>query len=166
MGREDVRIREARPEEADLLTDLAYRSKRFWGYDEETLDDWAGPLTISPEFLEANPTWVAEDEEEGRILGFCALLFDGTEGRWELDHMWVDPDAIGTGVGGMLFLHACEAAENLGAKRLWILSDPGAEGFYLHMGAERIGDWPTVVGGEPRVLPVLEIRLQPDGAED
>jgi GNAT superfamily N-acetyltransferase len=165
MVREDVRIREARPEEAELLSDLAYRSKSYWGYDEETLDDWAGPLTVTPEYLEENPTFLAEDEEE-RILGFCSLLHDKGENRWELDHMWVDPEAIGTGLGAQLFLHACEAAENLGAEKLWILSDPGAEGFYLHMGAERIGGWPTTVGGEPRILPVLEISLQADGTGD
>ena len=50
---------------------VAYRSKGYWGYNPETLDQWAGPLTITEEYLEANPTFVAyAADDEDRILGF------------------------------------------------------------------------------------------------
>ena len=54
--------------------------------------------------------------------------------------MWVLPEEIGTGLGGKLFLHACEIAETMGAEELNILSDPNSEEFYIHMGAERAGE--------------------------
>ena len=160
-----IHIREARSGEAEDLSDVAYRSKGYWGYNPETLDQWAGPLTITEEYLEANPTFVAyEEDDEERILGFCALLCD--QGRWELDHMWVIPEAIGRGIGARLFLRACEEAELLGASSLWILSDPSAEGFYKHMGAVRIDQQTTVVDGTERILPILSIRLTTEGPQD
>lgn len=153
---DDVAIRQARPEEADVLTDIAYKSKAYWGYDINSLDQWAGPLTVSAEYIEKNPTFAACGED-GEILGFCSILYD--EGQFELDHMWVAPSAIGMGIGGKLFLYACEEAEILGASSLWILSDPMAEGFYKHMGAVRIGQKSTIVDGAEHQLPILSISL-------
>ena len=72
--------------------------------------------------------------------------------------MWVLPEEIGTGLGGKLFLHACEIAETMGAEELNILSDPNSEGFYVHMGAEHAGD--TECKEIPGwTQPVLHIKL-------
>ena len=79
-------------------------------------------------------------------------------GGWWLRHMWVLPEEIGTGLGGKLFLHACEIAETMGAEELNILSDPNSEEFYIHMGAERAGE--TECKEIPGwTQPVLRIKL-------
>ena len=69
------------------------------------------------------------------------------------------PEHIGTGVGGELFLHACEIAETVGADELNIIADPNVEEFYLHMGAEKVGEKTQKNGGVDRKLPILLIRL-------
>jgi hypothetical protein len=56
-------------------------------------------------------------------------------------------------------------ARRRGATWVWILSDPFAEGFYLHMGAKRIGDWPTVVNGEERIIPVMAYYMAPPSGD-
>jgi hypothetical protein len=87
-----LRLRAARRDEARLLSELALRSKGYWGYD--------------------------------RAL-------------WE---------------------HAMVAARTLGLERLTLEADPGAEPFYLAMGARRIGSVPS--GSIPgRVLPLLEVPI-------
>ena len=68
------------------------------------------------------------------------------------------PDEIGTGLGGKLFLHACEMAETMGADELYIVSDPNAEEFYRQMGAEKIGEEQTE-GMPERLLPVMRMKL-------
>jgi GNAT superfamily N-acetyltransferase len=72
--------------------------------------------------------------------------------------MFVEPRAMGTGVGRKLFeaIVALIAAE--GAKKLVILADPNAEEFYRRMGAKRVGDAPSEsIPG--RRLPLLEFEI-------
>jgi predicted N-acetyltransferase YhbS len=72
--------------------------------------------------------------------------------------MWVEPEWIGTGVGRRLWQHAMTTAGNAGFVTLRIGADPGAEGFYRAMGAQRIGAKPS--GSIPgRMLPLLEIQV-------
>ncbi len=159
MLEDDVYIREARPEEAESLCDLAYLSRNYWDYPEEWINYWLeeGLLSITQEYIEENPTYLIENEEEGEILGFYTL--QQSEGEWMLPHLWVIPERIGDGYGGALFLHACETAEALGAEFLLIITDPNAEAFFCHMGAEKIAERSSVVCGVERALPILRIRL-------
>ena len=146
-------VRLAKPEEAGALTDLAHESKRHWGYPENWISHWKEALTITPEYIAANQVFVAEDDD--RIIGFYALVVSGD--RAELDHMWVSPDHLGTGVGKALFVHAMRAAKGQSLSEVEILSDPNAEGFYQKMGAYRTGESVSEVDGQPRVLPRLTI---------
>ncbi|MCE5183987.1 MAG: hypothetical protein AGIKBDMD_00227 [Synergistaceae bacterium] len=155
---EEVRIRPAEPEEAELLSDVAWRSKEYWEYPVEKMSHFRDFLTITDDFIEKNPTYLAENEETGEIIGFYSIeLLD--DFKWWIRHLWVVPERIGTGVGGELFLHACEIAETVGADELNIIADPNVEEFYLHMGAEKIGEKTQKTGGVDRKLPVLLIRL-------
>jgi GNAT superfamily N-acetyltransferase len=49
-------------------------------------------------------------------VGFYALSQDGDE--LELEHMWVDPGHMRTGVGALLLAHAVATARRLGGSRL------------------------------------------------
>ena len=85
---------------------MALEAKRYWGYPEHWINHWESDLTISPEFIRDNQVYV--DEENGEIRGFYALRVIGNKA--ELEHMWVTPAAIGTGIGKELFLDAMERA--------------------------------------------------------
>ncbi len=54
----------------------------------------------------------------------------------ELDLLFVEPAALGIGVGRQLFGWACQRARRLGASSLVILSDPSARGFYESQSAQ------------------------------
>jgi GNAT superfamily N-acetyltransferase len=84
-------------------------------------------------------------------------------GSYDLDRLFVDPAALGTGVGKALLLAVAEIARDEGAKRQIILSDPNAAEFYERMGAARIGDAPSdSVPG--RTLPLFRLELQPSAS--
>lgn len=146
-------IRRALINEANTLTELALASKRHWGYPENWMKHWQADLTISPDYLTNNDVFVAE--KNGNIVGFYALTTRGH--RAELDHLWVSPAHLGTGVGKALFVHAMRSAKGQNLSEVEILSDPNAEGFYQKMGAYRSGESLSEVDGEPRVLPRLTI---------
>lgn len=146
-------IREALPQDAPELTRIAHEAKRHWGYPEHWLQRWESDLTITSDFIKNNYVYLAEDE--GTLSGFYALCVKADKA--ELEHMWVAPDRIGTGVGKELFLAAMQKASELRLTAVEISSDPNAEGFYQKMGAYRIGETTSDLDGELRVLPRLSI---------
>ena len=149
-------IRRALPDEATTLTQLALDAKRYWGYPEHWIRHWESDLTISSDFIRDNHVYVAE--EDGEIRGFYALCVAGEKA--ELEHMWVTPACIGTGIGKELFLDAMEHAASLNVRDVELSADPNAAGFYKRMGATQIGETESVIDGEIRKLPRMRAGLQ------
>jgi GNAT superfamily N-acetyltransferase len=147
-------IRPAAANEASVLTNLALDAKRYWGYPEHWIRHWQADLTISSDFILDNHVYVAE--EEGKIQGFYALIVTGNKA--ELDHMWVTPNCIGTGIGKALFLDAMERAAALKVNAVEISADPNAAGFYRRMGATDVGETDASFDGVTRKLPRLKIE--------
>jgi N-acetylglutamate synthase-like GNAT family acetyltransferase len=147
-------IRRALPEEASTLTTIALEAKRYWGYPEHWIKHWESDLTVSADFVRENHVYVAE--AEGEIRGFYALCVNGEKA--ELEHLWVTPGCIGSGIGKELFLDAMEKAAALAVRDVEISSDPNAAGFYKRMGAMQIGEVDSSVDGQIRKLPRLKIE--------
>ena len=143
------------PEDAEVLTRIAFAAKRYWGYPERWISRWSEALTITPQFVRDNEVCVAASG--GAPFGFYALV--GTGRELELEHLWVTPTWIGSGAGRLLFEHAMDRAASRGAKQVEIEADPNAEGFYLRMGARRIGENVYDIEGQRRTLPLLKARL-------
>jgi GNAT superfamily N-acetyltransferase len=149
----DPVIRPARPEEAPGLTRVARAAKRHWRYPEDWMRLWRDALVVTPEFVRRHPVSCAA--RGASLVGFYALA--GTGAMRELEHLWVLPAHIGRGLGTRLLRHAVAALRADGAHALRIAADPNAEGFYLRMGARRVGEWPSTPRG--RTLPLLEMEV-------
>ena len=146
-----IHIVPAKPADAETLTEIAFSAKRHWGYSERWIEHWRDALTVRPETIASNETYVAVIE--GRIVGFYAL--ESKNDKLELMHMWVLPAEMRRGVGRSLLLHAGGRAKALGFSKLEIESDPNAEEFYLRLGARRVASRIRDVDGHRRELPVL-----------
>jgi len=154
MSLPHLRLRAAVADEAQTLTKIAHDAKRHWGYPERWINLWQADLTISPDYLANHHVFVAESN--GQIVGFYSLV--DRRDKVELDHMWVSPEHMGTGVGKELFIHAMQHAAGRNISAVEIVSDPNAEGFYSKMGAYRIGETVSEVEGQPRSLPLMTIK--------
>ena len=148
-------IQQASTEHAETLTQIALEAKRHWGYPEHWIKHWESDLTITPEFIKNNHVYVAE--YDGEIRGFYALC--EVDDRAELEHIWVRPSFIGTGIGKELFLDAMERAARLNVSEVELSADPNAEGFYQRMGARKIGEVDSEVDGQPTKLPRMKIEV-------
>jgi GNAT superfamily N-acetyltransferase len=149
-----IELRPARPDEAGSLTELALRSKGHWGYDPDLMDKFRLVLALTPQDITRRRVVLAESA--GRVLGFRSL--DGEPPVGELGNLWVEPAAIGTGIGRLLWTDALNSARAAGFAALTVEADPHAEGFYLTMGARRTGvSESTAIPG--RMLPLLRIEL-------
>lgn len=147
-------IRPAYQHEALLLSELALRSKAYWGYDADFLAACGDDLSVTAADVAGRPVYVLE--VDGHIHGFYSL-------KVEADHvlladLFVEPESIGRGFGKQLWLHAVAVARQDGVQSLLIHSDPHAAPFYQAMGAEQIGEiTSTVVAG--RTLPLMRFAL-------
>ncbi len=148
-------VRPARPGEAGFLTALCKRSKAHWGYDANFMAKSETSLTIAPELIADGNVLVAEDR--GRVVGMASLAAID-ESTFDLLHMFTEPDAIGTGIGRLLYENVAALAKTRGAKLLSILADPNAEAFYTRMGARKVSMAPSDAM-EGRLLPLLEFDL-------
>jgi GNAT superfamily N-acetyltransferase len=153
-----VTIRDATADEANALSDLAFRAKAHWGYPDDFMDACRGELTYPSELVAAGGFAVAE--VDGHRTGFYALS-KVSPNTAELDALFVEPEHIGSGVGRALLDDALAAGRQAALERIIVQADPNAAGFYERAGAVQIGERES--GSIPgRMLPLYEIRLNGD----
>lgn len=154
----NYKIREAQSPEAEILSDLAFRSKAYWGYSTEFMALCRDELTYTAEQIQGDRFCFFVAARENSILGFYAIEWRSPDAA-ELEGIFVEPWCIGQGVGRALIEHAKNKAREFGASTLLVQSDPNAEGFYLAAGGHPIGqrESDSIPG---RYLPILSISLQ------
>ncbi|WP_328302803.1 GNAT family N-acetyltransferase [Streptomyces sp. NBC_00435] len=152
-----AKLRPARPTEAGALSALVMRSKAHWGYDTGFLAACAPELRIGAADVAVRRIVVAESEaaaDAGTGTGPAAVLglasLDGEPPLGRLGLLFVEPAAIGRGVGRLLYRDVLRRAAGLGFRRLLIDSDPHATGFYRAVGARGPGDADAVDRGSAR----------------
>ena len=151
-----IQIRSAKPGESQNLTALCVRSKAHWGYDAAFMKLSAAALVVNEDDIAAGRVLVAADDA-GRVIGMASVLPEGDTA--DLDALFVDPPAIGSGAGRALFEAAVVMARHQGARRMTILADPNAAVFYERMGARYLRNAPSdAIPG--RTLPFYEYDLQ------
>jgi GNAT superfamily N-acetyltransferase len=149
-----MQLRPAKPDEAEILTELCLRSKAVWGYDEAFMRACRAELTLTARDCASALIQVAADG--GVVAGVVQVTVDGETA--DLARLFVEPRTLRAGVGRQLFAWAAATARRHGARWMTIDADPGAAGFYRRMGAVDDGVAPS--GSIPgRVLPRLKLRL-------
>lgn len=136
-------VRRAKRDEADRLTALCHRSKAHWGYDEAFMRQCRDVLTVRPAAIDADRVWVVEGDGAVKGVASVADADPASECDYEIAHLFVEPAAMGEGVGRLLFEQCVAWVQSNGGGKLEILSDPGAASFYQRMGARLVGEAPS-----------------------
>jgi GNAT superfamily N-acetyltransferase len=147
-----ILIRPASSDEGEQLRRIAIAAKAHWGYDRGEVVRWASQGDFSAQGLRAKEFFVAEIDASP--VAFASLIAGDVA---VLDDLWVEPDAMGHGVGSALFRAVAARAAELGADSLEWEAEPHAGGFYERMGGRRLRDGPPSEWG--RILPVMGIDL-------
>lgn len=71
-----MKIQKATPNDAAILTNITKKSKAYWGYSNEQIENWSAQLTITKEYLKNNQVYKLE--VNNLIVGYysytrCAL---------------------------------------------------------------------------------------------
>ncbi len=152
-----LRIREAFPQEANMLSRLALRSKGHWGYSQDFLDACRSELTVDASRFGTADYQCLAALDGGSIVGFY-ILERVSSASYELEALFVEPEHIGSGVGRLLIQHAVRRLSEQGVERLIIQGDPHATEFYVAAGARQVGtrESDSIPGRE---LPLFEIEI-------
>jgi len=154
LGR-PLHIRPARRGEASTLGALCVRSKAHWGYDAEFMRLSWRSLQIEPAAIGEGRVFVAADQDD-KPLGVVDCAFLGED--VDLMHLFVEPGALGRGIGRVLFATAIDWTRAQGRRTLLIASDPNAVGFYRRLGAVDAG-WIPSEAVPGRMLPLLKYAV-------
>lgn len=149
-------IRLACPQEAEILSEIAFRSKSYWGYEQEYMQLAKAKLRITPDNIIDDLVFVLEMSCD--ILGFYELK-RCNEKECELVWLFIDPIHIRKGHGKVLLNHAIEKARAENFEFIKIKSDPNAENFYKLFGAINVGKAHSTVN-QSMELPILKIILR------
>ena len=91
-------IRRALPNEAADLSEIAMRSKAYWGYSPEFMEACREELSVAQGDIAEPDSVFRLAECEGAIAGYYALVRLPAD-DCELEALFVEPDWIGRGVG-------------------------------------------------------------------
>ncbi len=153
------RVRRAHPDEGEDLTRLAIRSKASRGYDAEFMAAALPDLQVETEWIGAGRVFVVE--QTGALLGFCSLEIGARDSASaELTQLFVEPDHMGRNFGRLLWNYALRELrrDHPEVRRLFVVSDPDAVGFYEKCGARRDGYEASIVDAK-RLLPRLVYEI-------
>ncbi len=150
----NYKIRQAKVDEAEYLSDLALRSKAIWGYSKDFIIACKPHIKVDREYIEAWPVKVLDKQDE--IIGFYSLKIINGENR--LDNLWIEPRYIRYGYGTILFKNAIDEAKKLEWNYFRLAGEPGAVPFYEKHGAKLVGKVQSRLKKD-LFLPHMEIKF-------
>lgn len=141
-------IRSALPDERPALEALQMRASLIWEDYREDLAAHPEDVCLTQNAIEELRVRVAT--VDGAVVGFSEAV--RTSGReWELEGLFVEPDAMRRGIGGRLLDDLFGLARRAGVIRVAVIAEPHAAGFYERNGFVREGHVQTQFGPAVRM---------------
>jgi N-acetylglutamate synthase-like GNAT family acetyltransferase len=138
-------------EDFSELTELCFTAKKHWGYPDYLLEMWKDELTITPRYIRNNRIAKIQNEN-GKIVAFGHIKQDGQDGIFEIRHLWILPEFVGTSIPKLLLAHL---EGNVGEKStIKVVPDPNMKGFFQQNGYHKVAE--TLSKPDGLKLPVLK----------
>lgn len=137
----ELTIRRAKREEASGLSEIAFQSEAFWGFNENYMASFRSKFRVTEELIDNNPTYVIGAGEA--IAGFYSLAIKG--GTATLEYFYIKPGSMGRGYGRALWNHMINMCKEKGLEKVELVTSPEAAGFYIKMGARSAGQVESIV---------------------
>lgn len=138
----------------EVLTEITKKSKAYWGYSDEQMNEWSDSLTIKESYIKSSEIYKL-------LINNLAIAyysyFNINEDTVKLDNLFVLPDQIGKGYGKLLMNDFILKIEQNKTKRIILDADPNAQKFYESFGFIKIGQIETSI--KDRFLPIMELRF-------
>ncbi|MBD8081419.1 GNAT family N-acetyltransferase [Chryseobacterium caseinilyticum] len=147
-------IIKANSDDAKILTEITKRSKAYWGYSEEQMNEWSDLLTITSEYIQSNEVYkLVINKSTAAYYSY----FEIENNSVRLDNLFVSPENIGKGYGKLLMNDFILKIKQSQRSRIILDADPNAQKFYESFGFTKIGQIETSI--IDRFLPIMELKL-------
>ena len=140
--------------DAIKLTEIALKSKAFWGYSKELIENWQKDLTVTSTMI--SECTVYKFLVDNVIAGFYVMNPPKNKSI-ELEMLFVLPEFLGKRIGKQLLYHSFNKAKQQQSEAMTLLADPNAVPFYTSQGFYEIDKKESSIVG--RFLPVLQKDL-------
>lgn len=141
-----LQLRETSIDDTEVVADIIYRSYSVMmapSYSPETLQAVLSAITKpNPTLLSSGKYFLVRDNEQG--VG-CGGWSEEVPGRGEtiaglahIRHFAVTPEAVGKGVGRLIFRRCFQEAGDAGFNRLQVFSSLNAVSFYEKLGFQSV----------------------------
>lgn len=148
-------IEKANPDDAQILTEITFDGKAFWGFSKKQLAEWTELLTITPDYISENPVYkLVLDSSE--IAGFYSFLTIN-ENEIKLDNLFLFQKYISKGFGKIMMEDFLSRAKNLKPKIITLDAEPKTEKFYKKFGFITFDKKESVI--KDRFLPKMKLTL-------
>lgn len=151
---ETIKIQIAKPEDHSIVTDITFDGKSYWGFSKEQLAEWKTDLTITPEYIKENETYLLVFEN--KIIGYYSYI-KLNDAEIELDNLFLYQKYIGKGFGKLLMKDFLERMKISAVKSVILVSEPNAEKFYSLFGFLTYERKESKIKG--RFLPKMRLSL-------
>lgn len=118
-------------DDSEELTDLAFRSKRHWGYSNEAMELWNENLTITKDFINTH-TVIKAVLGEDEIAGFFSL--EEIKPTTRIVHFWIDTPYLRKGYGTYLFNYMLRYLKERHVEKATLVIDPNSFKFFEKKG--------------------------------
>ena len=131
-----ITVRTAVAADQKALEALQWRASLNNPGDREALLAHPEAIALPSQHIESGHVFVAE--ADGAIQGFAAIV-PRSDGDWELDALFVEPEHWRQGIGRHLVEHVCLHAKASCANELHVIGNPHAQAFYAASGFQSLG---------------------------
>ena len=137
------------------MTEITKKSKAYWGYSDEQIENWSQFLTVTPTYIETNLVYKLTIED--KLAGYYSFLYED-ETTVKLDNLFVLPEYIGKGLGRILMNHFLLGIDKTIVDKITLNSEPNAELFYTKLGFIKTGEIETSI--KNRYMPIMELNIK------
>ena len=148
-------IEKAISSDHQILTEITKKSKAYWGYSDEQIENWSQFLTVTPTYIETNLVYKLTIED--KLAGYYSFLYQD-ETTVKLDNLFVLPEYIGKGLGRILMNHFLLGIDKTIVDKITLNSEPNAELFYTKLGFIKTGEIETSI--KNRYMPIMELNIK------
>lgn len=138
-----------------LLSEIAYKSEAYWGYEFNYMEKFRSSYQVNEDFISNNQTYVIENYDN--VVGFYGLLVN--DKVISLEYFFIEPQCIGKGYGKLLWNHLVNiTCENLRIYEFEIVTSPQTKEFYIKLGAIFMGEVESLLK-KGRMIPRLLYKV-------
>lgn len=141
-------------EDNEILTEITKKSKAYWGYSDEQMENWSELLIITKSYIETNSVYKLL--VDNLTIGYYSYFYLN-EKEVKLDNLFVLPNYIGNGFGKLLMNDFMNRIKITEIEKIILDSEPNAEKFYEYFGFIKVGKIETAI--KDRYLPIMELKL-------